>query len=124
MRWKTLLLLALLAVTACAQAQSASQPEPTPALDPALGVTDPSVFEATTDFPAPIAGALGPVQFPLDVNPLTGLVVDDPAVLQRRPIVAKISNAPPLVRPQAGVGQADLVYEHYAEGGLTRFSAV
>jgi hypothetical protein len=124
LRWKTLLLLALLAVTACAQAQSASPPEPTPTLDPALGVIDPSVFAPTTDFPEPITGALGPVLFPLDVNPLTGLVVDDPAALQRRPIVAKISNAPPLVRPQAGVGQADLVYEHYAEGGLTRFSAV
>jgi hypothetical protein len=46
------------------------------------------------------------------------------ALLNRRPIVTKISNAPPLVRPQAGVGMADLVYEHYAEGGLTRFSAV
>lgn len=62
--------------------------------------------------------------FPDDVNPLTGLTVADPAVLERRPIVVKISNAPPLVRPQAGLNQADLVFEHYAEGGLTRFSAV
>jgi hypothetical protein len=36
----------------------------------------------------------------------------------------KISNAPALVRPQAGIGAADLVFEHYAEGGLTRFSAI
>ncbi|MEL7235977.1 MAG: DUF3048 domain-containing protein, partial [Chloroflexota bacterium] len=59
-----------------------------------------------------------------NVNPLTGLTVEDPALLNRRPIVHKISNAPALVRPQAGVGQADIVYEHYAEGGLTRLSAV
>lgn len=39
-------------------------------------------------------------------------------------MVVKISNAPPLVRPQAGIGEADLVFEHYAEGGLTRFSAI
>jgi hypothetical protein len=101
-------------------------PNPTaiPTLDPALGVIDPSQFEPTTDFPEPADGALGPVSFPLNVNPLTGLPVDDPAVLQRRPIIAKISNAPALVRPQAGIGQADIVYEHYTEGGLTRLSAI
>ena len=66
----------------------------------------------------------GPEDFPANVNPLTGELVDDPAILRRRPIVVKISNAPPLVRPQAGIGSADVVFEHYAEGGLTRFSAV
>lgn len=71
-----------------------------------------------------IDGAIGPGKFPENVNPLTGLEVEDPAVLDRRPMVVKISNAPPLVRPQAGIGQADLVFEHYAEGGLTRFSAI
>ncbi len=44
--------------------------------------------------------------------------------LARRPLAIKISNAPPVVRPQAGLNQADLVFEHYAEGGLTRFTAV
>lgn len=90
----------------------------------------------TTDTPSPkientpvptlalAPGALGPDNFPADVNPLTGLPVKDPAALNRRPIIAKISNAPPLVRPQAGIGDADIVYEHYAEGGLTRFSAI
>jgi hypothetical protein len=57
------------------------------------------------------------------INPLTGLSVEA-AVLARRPVVVKISNAPALVRPQAGISAADLVYEHYVEGGLTRFSAV
>ncbi len=63
-------------------------------------------------------------QFAADVNPLTGLQVKDPSVLDRRPMVVKISNAPVLVRPQAGIGAADIVFEHYAEGGLTRFSAI
>ncbi len=76
-----------------------------------------------TWLPTPI-GALGPVEFPPDVNPLTGLKVDDPAVLQRRPLAVKISNAPALVRPQAGIGDADLVFEHLTEGRLTRFTAV
>jgi hypothetical protein len=58
------------------------------------------------------------------VNPLTGLPVDDAAVLQRRPLAVKISNAPAIVRPQAGIGEADLVFEHYVEGNLTRFTAI
>lgn len=66
----------------------------------------------------------GPDHFAPDVNPLTGLEMDNPAVLARSPFVVKISNAPAIVRPQAGLGAADLVYEHYAEGGLTRFSAI
>jgi hypothetical protein len=50
--------------------------------------------------------------------------VDDPAMLQRRPLAVKISNAPDIVRPQAGIGEADLVFEHYVEGHLTRFTAL
>ncbi len=69
-------------------------------------------------------GAVGPDTFPPGINPLTGLAVEDPAVLERSPVIVKISNAPPLVRPQAGIGAADVMFEHYAEGGLTRFSAI
>lgn len=98
---------------------------------------DPTVFATNTRAPAAaeaevtpertpfiLPGAIGPYDFAPTVNPLTGLTVSDPAQLDHRPVIAKISNAPPLVRPQAGVGQADIVFEHYAEGGLTRFSAV
>jgi hypothetical protein len=63
-------------------------------------------------------------EFPPDVNPLTGEKVSDPAVLNRRPLAIKVSNSPPIVRPQAGLSFADLVFEHYAEGGVTRFTAV
>jgi hypothetical protein len=45
--------------------------------------------------------------------------VRDPARLDLRPVAVKISNAPPLVRPRPGSGQADVVFEHYADGGLT-----
>jgi hypothetical protein len=91
-----------------------------------------SLTNDTTETPTPIVenapllipGAIGPDLFDPGVNPLTGLPVSDPAALQRSPLVVKVSNAPPLVRPQAGIGAADLVYEHYAEGGLTRFSAI
>jgi hypothetical protein len=68
--------------------------------------------------------SIGPYTFPSNVNPLTGLMVADATALARRPIVVKISNAPAIVRPQAAIGAADIVFEHYVEGGLTRFSAV
>ncbi len=58
------------------------------------------------------------------INPLTGLPAPAPEYLLRNPVIAKISNAPASVRPQAGLEDADLVFEHYAEGGLTRFSAI
>jgi hypothetical protein len=61
--------------------------------------------------------------FPLDVNPLTGEKVADPAVLDRRPLAIKVSNYPPQVRPQRGLSQADLVFEHILEG-VTRLTAV
>ncbi len=75
--------------------------------------------------PSPLpAGQIGPHDFPPDVNPLTGLAVADPAKLNRRPLAIKVSNSPACVRPQAGLSLADLVFEHYAEGPTTRFTAV
>jgi hypothetical protein len=58
-------------------------------------------------------------------NPLTGELVEDPAILERRPLAIKISNAPARwVRPQSGFNEADLVFEHVAEAGITRFTMV
>ena len=85
--------------------------------------------------PAPATPTLAPsptptpehsiiTEFAPDVNPLTGIQVADPSVLERRPLAVKISNAPAVVRPQAGLSYADLVFEHYAEGRFTRFTAV
>ncbi len=71
-----------------------------------------------------LPGSIGPTTYPSDINPLTGLLMTDPTVLERRPLAIKVSNAPSSVRPQAGLSQADLVFEHYVEGSLTRFTAV
>ena len=58
-------------------------------------------------------------------NPLTGEEVADPADLQRRPIAVKLSNAPAdYTRPQAGLNDADLIFEHWTEGAVTRFTAI
>jgi hypothetical protein len=72
---------------------------------------------------AVIPGLIGPDIFSPDVNPLTGLLATDPAILDRRPIAIKLSNSA-RVRPQAGLNNADLVFEHLTEGGITRFTAI
>jgi hypothetical protein len=50
--------------------------------------------------------------------------VSDVAVLERRPLAVKVSNFPPIVRPQAGLSFADVVFEHLSEAGLTRLTAI
>lgn len=57
-------------------------------------------------------------------NPLTGLPVSDPSLLQRRPLAIKIGNSPDYVRPQSGLTLADVVFEYYIEWGDTRFIGV
>lgn len=111
----------LIALTGCYLGPGASLP-------PGMGddQTDAPALPPTAEqvLPTPMPFVLSaPQEFPPDINPLTGLPAD-PSVLERRPMIVKISNAPAIVRPQAGLGQADHVFEHYAEGGLTRFSAV
>jgi len=58
------------------------------------------------------------------VDPLTGLQVADPALLDRRPLLIKVSNLPRNVRPQWGLSLADIVFEYYTEEGTTRFAAL
>lgn len=58
-------------------------------------------------------------------NPFTGELAANPEDLNRRPIVVKISNAPPdYTRPQAGLNDADIIFEHWTEGAVTRFTAL
>lgn len=99
-----------------------------PTLTPAPTLTAvPTDTPAPTNTPEPTAtpaGQIGPDNYPLDVNPLTGLVVADPNKLNRRPLAIKVSNYPDCVRPQAGLSLADIVFQHYAEGPTTRFTAI
>jgi hypothetical protein len=58
------------------------------------------------------------------MNPLTGLIVDNPTLLDRCPMVVKVSNYPRSGRPHAGLSQADLVFDYYIGEGMNRFAAV
>lgn len=88
--------------------------------------TMPPVIESTATM-MPTA-TIAPTEIPPTpqpgINPLTGLPVDDPALLERRPILIKVQNVPRESRPQWGLSQADIVYEYYIEYGDTRFAAL
>ena len=96
---------------------STSTPSATPTLLPTATHTPPPETAVPT-----LTGQIGPT-FADNINPLTGLPAS-PTMLQQRPLAIKVSNAPAIVRPQNGLNSADLLFEHYAEGGLTRFTAV
>jgi hypothetical protein len=92
-----------------------------PAAAPSL---TPTFTASPTPTQTPTPGISGPVDFPAGVNPLTGLVVADPALLSLAPGLISISNAPVTTRPQSGLSYAARVYEFYLGQGDTRFLAV
>ena len=121
---------ALLALTAllgglagCGETAPAATPTPTRTpLAEATSPPPPSPTPTPTSTPAPT-----PTPTPvLNVNPLTGELVDDVSLLERVPVAIKISNWPgQYVRPQAGINSADLIFEHYNEGWFaTRWTAI
>ena len=55
------------------------------------------------------------------VNPLTGLQVQDPTLLDYPAGLVSISHFPPAARPQAGLSFAPFVFEIYITEGATRF---
>jgi len=55
------------------------------------------------------------------VNPLTGLPVQDPSLLDLPAALVSIAHFPPAARPQAGLSFAPYVFEVYITEGATRF---
>ncbi len=108
---------------------SVSAPTPTPTRTPTLhratATSPPTATPLPTATPTPTLTP-SPTPWPEDVNPLTGEKVDDASTLDRVPVAIKVANTwPQYVRPQAGIGSADLIYEHYNEGWYaTRWTAV
>ncbi|GAP21095.1 DUF3048 domain-containing protein [Leptolinea tardivitalis] len=65
-----------------------------------------------------------PTTVPENINPLTGLPVDDPAKLNRLPVLIKVSNYPRTGRPHAGLSAADIVFDYYIGEMFNRFLPV
>ncbi len=111
-----------LAGTYAAQTLAAAQvPTETEAPAPAETESTATPTEQFTATPEPTVGPVGPVDFPDNVNPLTGLAVSDPSILDRRPVFVKVANYPVSGRPHAGLSSADMVFEYYIGAGGNRF---
>ncbi len=86
----------------------------------------PAVGGTATVPPSPTAASMvspTPASMPGAIDPLTGLVAD-PRLLERRPLLIKVSNFPVSGRPHSGLSYADLVWEYTIGEGMTRFLAL
>lgn len=61
---------------------------------------------------------------PIVLNPLTGMPVEDPSLLELPAVLVSISHFPVSARPQSGLSFAPYVFEIYITEGATRFLAV
>ena len=120
-------------IAAVAAATEAPTLIPTFTQEPAVEVEEvvptatpfPTVTAVPTSTPLPGIVLAAPEDFGTDRNPLTGEIVANPENLLRRPLAIKVSNSPPqYARPQNGLSQADLVFEHVTEADITRFTAI
>jgi hypothetical protein len=130
-------LIAVLALGLVMVGCSAAPEPPATATPEPLKTPKPTFTPVPTDTPvavatlAPTATPVPPTATPeptatLDalVNPLSGLRVADEALLHRRPLAVRVGNDAS-IRPQEGLGQAEIVYEEIMEGRtLTRFTAI
>ena len=135
-------------ITSCL-ASNRTEATPTPTKTAVYAVTEVALIPTSTDTPSPTPAptetatptptyTASPTPEPTEVLtptitpwptmgpdscPLTGLPVSDLALLERRPLAIKIQNAT-LSRPQFGLPQADIVFEHLSEAGITRFTGI
>lgn len=104
----------LTAISSDLQTQTAPTETPIP----------PTPTNTATIAPTDEVVSYGPTEFPNDVNPLTGMKVADPQLLNRRPVLLKVANFPASGRPHAGLSFADIVFEYYIGEGINRFMAL
>lgn len=107
------------AANASAQATVAATPDSAAKPTSAPAAASTSAPATTTD---KIPNAAPVAALPGGTNPFTGLPLDS-AKLNRRPVFIKVANTAE-VRPQSGLSNADVVFEHLTEGDITRFAAL
>lgn len=111
-------------ITATPSVTTAPSLTPLPSATPSPSPIPPTPTPSASPTPSYPTLGRGPTNFAQNVDPLTGLEVEDVNLLTRRPLVIKVENIPRAHRPQWGLSVADLVYEYYTEMGATRFAAV
>ena len=131
-----LLILSLLILSGCGAAGPEPTPTPTKTPQPE-SVAEPQVtvapVEAPTTVPVeptpvpvePTAAPVEPAPLPLNMAPYTGLTVDDPSLLRRRPVFICVNNDSVGRSVHEGLGLADVVYEYIVDGfTITRLTAM
>ena len=119
-RQPTFLVCVALVLSACA---SGATPTPTRVLRTQTSVATltppPTAIPPTaTVIPSP-----SPTATPAVPWPLTGLPARNAEEIKRPALAVKISNSPE-ARPQSGLQDADIVFEHLSEAGITRYTAI
>jgi hypothetical protein len=133
-------LLALLLLVSCSGRNTALPPTPTADVpinlvetptqtmaaptETATATITPTSTPTRTPTATPEPKAYGPTDFPDNVNPLTGLEVADPEILERRPVSVKINLVPRWNRPPWGLSSADIVFDYYHNDGYSRLHAI
>ena len=84
---------------------------------------DQSSQTAETVTSAPVATSQPPAHEGT-LNPLTGTYDLDAAAAGKRPVAVMVNNIEAAWEVQTGLAKADIVYETYVEGGITRLMAV
>lgn len=84
----------------------------------------PNPSATSTMVPTATPVIAGPEDYPEGMNPLTGLMVADQELLNRHPLMIKVSNFPREGRPHAGLSSADIVFDYYIGEGTDRFLAL
>lgn len=101
------------------EAGGTATPSPSPAATVGVGANVPATPANT---PAAVSVS-SPNSRGRDENPLTGLKVNNQALLHRRPLMVRVGNDP-AARPQVALNAADVVYEEIVEWWVTRFTAI
>lgn len=100
-------------------------PSPTDTQVPPTATSTPTLTPSPTPTPAYPPEGFGPSGFPNNVNPLTGLYVANPQILDRRPVAFKVNIVPRTsTRPPWGLSMADIVFDYYHNDGYSRFHAI
>jgi hypothetical protein len=103
-------------VIGCSPNTVPSQPAPQLPITSETETTLESSQAASTTDPT-----IQPTQSVQKINPLTGLPVADPSLLDLPALLVSISHFPVTARPQAGLSFAPYVFEFYITEGATRF---
>ncbi len=115
MRPLALMLTASLLIAACSGSDEAEETTTTAEQTTTTAAATTTVAATTTTEPEPVEVLR---------MPLTGEVIEsEDEIPVRPPLAVKIDNHP-RGRPQAGLNEADIVFEEIVEGSLTRFAAV